>query len=428
MRRAAFGLLCLVLALSIVLPKAGFKIGDVPVTPANVLFAGLILVCGLAFLSGRRIPESDAARLVIITTAYMAVRLVSSAIIGEPIAGWVLGLVASPLIYFAVTGAVRSHQDLALLLKLVPIGYFLVCAYALAQFFLGVNVTTVPGITVNLTDYLEGGPTWYLDKHNQVGDSSKLFSTYQNGNLFGVNLLLLFPVAYAAATRHWRPLALVLFIVVGFLTLSRSVWAGIALSLLALIISSPARNVLAAAGKVLLVIALVISVPAIFLIRPELSARLFSSDIDSLVNLAGRTPNLVALLDSTGGSPLAVLFGPLGMMQYEGSAYEITTAAIYLVSGVVGLVLITAAIVLALTEMIRSARYSPTVRAVILAVSVYLLVSLIEGAFWLPPTALLFWAIIGLGVRAAQLEAATRNVQPLGTSTLLREVSIDARL
>lgn len=421
MRKIAFKLLYAVLAFSIFIPKAGVKIGELPVSPALLLFVLLLGICGVAFLGGKRIAESDISHLLLITVAYFSLRILVSGVLGEGVSGWALGLVVSPLMFFVVMSVVRTKQELQTLMRMILWGFVGVCAYALAQLVFGIDAVTIPGVTVNLSDYQAGGLTWYLEKHNRVGDGTKIFSTYQNGNILGVNLLLLFPLAYTAASAKLKLIVVPMFIGIGFATLSRSVWGGIAISLLFLLLARRPRGIGEAAGRVILAIVLLLAIPAAFVLNPGLSNRLLSADFDSLVNLAGRTPNLVALLESSVGNPVALLFGPMGLADYEGGAFEITIAATYMVAGLVGVLLLTAVVVVMITSLARAGN-APIARAVLLSVTVYVLVSVIEGAFWLPPTALLFWAILGIGAKSIELQK--EDAQLLGSKAHQRDLSV----
>jgi hypothetical protein len=76
----------------------------------------------------------------------------------------------------------------------------------------------IPLVTSNVDD--EGN----LDKFNDRGGISKLTSTYNNGNIYGVSLLMLMPLYFFVEVNKLCRIILLLSLV---LTLSRTVWLGI---------------------------------------------------------------------------------------------------------------------------------------------------------------------------------------------------------
>ena len=66
---------------------------------------------------------------------------------------------------------------------MICFGFFFISIYALLQYILGIEKVCIPGITVNLSDYIKYGSKWYLQKNNNnAGVGTKIISTFQNGN------------------------------------------------------------------------------------------------------------------------------------------------------------------------------------------------------------------------------------------------------
>ncbi len=81
----------------------------------------------------------------------------------------------------------------------------------------------IPYLTVNAADYGELEST----KHIARGLFFKLISTYNNGNVYGVATLILLPLYNLMEKARWRRIIVKLAL---FLTLSRTVWAGLVIA------------------------------------------------------------------------------------------------------------------------------------------------------------------------------------------------------
>ncbi len=82
----------------------------------------------------------------------------------------------------------------------------------------------IPFLTVNSDDVGTIGT-----KYNMRGSISKLVSTYNNGNIYGISLLILLPLYFEREKYFLFKSVLILSLI---LTLSRTVWAGLVLYLL----------------------------------------------------------------------------------------------------------------------------------------------------------------------------------------------------
>src|SRR5690606_34127372 len=112
--------------------------------------------------------------------------------------------------------------DLDLLLRAVRMAVLLVSAYGIFLFFYKLATDSfieIPYLTVNAGDVgeLEG-------KSIDRGGVFKLISTYNNGNVYGISLLMLLPLYTFLEKRLSSVLTVKASLV---LTLSRTVWAGL---------------------------------------------------------------------------------------------------------------------------------------------------------------------------------------------------------
>lgn len=412
LKRIVSGLVFAALTINIVVPKAGLKIGDVPVTVGTVLCVLALAGGMLGFLAGRLMLMTSITGLALLLASYMSVRSTIGWLLGDDSIEYAWGLVIGPLLFILITNVLTTNRDVEIAARIVVVGFVIVSAYAMLQFILGVNTVAIPGVTVNLTDF-QAGQEWYLEKHNRVGSGAKLFSTYQNGNLLGVNLLLLFPIVYEVVKKRWKIPLLLVFVAVCLLTLSRSAWLGVVVYLGIRFVFTKSATASIAAARIFAGLGLLVAGVLLFGAIPQLTERLFRSDLDSLTRLSGRTPRLSQLIESTIGNPIAVLFGPHTISTFEGSAYEITFGAVYLVGGVVAVFLLLVIQIKSIATLLRSA--DRVAVGVGYGVAVYAVASLVEGGFWLPPTASLFWMLLGVGFAAVARGGRVPTAHPFGT-------------
>ena len=145
---------------------------------------------------------------------------------------YIIPLLIYPLIFFVAVDIIDNKEKLDKVIKIIVYGFFFLCFYAILQYIVGIDKCDIPGLTVNLSDYREMGPLWFMQKSNGTDKAnSKMVSTYQNGNLFGINLVFIYPLVYYYYSKKEKikTFSLILFITCAFLTLSRTCWLGIVL-------------------------------------------------------------------------------------------------------------------------------------------------------------------------------------------------------
>lgn len=207
----------------LVFPKGGFKIGPVPVT-WGYLFLGLFSFV----LLFRTKWQLNLTRFYsyLCTIPFQIVAFYTLAVAGIVNYGMAISLLVSfvffPLAFFLLFSHDIEHLDLRKFAELFKKGVFFVAAYGIFLFFYKIllgHFFEIPFLTTNWGDLGE------LDtKCNNRGGVFKLISTYNNGNIFGICVLILLPLYCYFEQRNWRKL-LVKFAL--FLTLSRTVWLGL---------------------------------------------------------------------------------------------------------------------------------------------------------------------------------------------------------
>lgn len=408
MKKFLFNILCITIFLNIWVPKGGIKIQDIPVTFGNVLYFVLLILFFIYLLFRQKIYKDKMQLLIFISIVFFAFRIIFAFLNDNmkfsDIIQYLIPLSIYPFGYIITYNCIRDKKQLGKVLKIVSIDFLVICLYGLIQNIFGIDKTTIPGITVNYSDYKES-PLWYLQKDNGQGDASKMISTYQNGNIFGVNLLLIFPLVFETSKKdRTKFIYIALFLIVGMLTLSRSVWLGIGIYLLFRFILNSDLKLKAIFIRILLVISLIIAVPYAFNNVPQLQARLMQTTSDNISSMSGRLPNTLNLLHSSSNSIVSVFFGPYGIMQYDGNAYEMTYFAIYMLSGLIGLLVFLTPIILLLYKLKKHKKINAVAKGCYYGILVYAITAFIEGAFWLPPTALNLWIIAGIGMVGLRLE------------------------
>ncbi|KIG10845.1 hypothetical protein [Caballeronia concitans] len=215
-----FGLL---LVLNIAIPKAGFKVGDVPITFGYMYALLLGVVClpsGLARFFNER---QQTAGVVAYCSFIFVFMLLAASFCGIGNMGFFLSIILGFCV-LPVALIISMPNDpstiRALETYLVWSVRFAV-TYGILLFFYKLSTgefIEIPYVTVNADDVGKLG-TKYIQRSDNL---SKLISTYNNGNIFGVCILMLLPL-YDLVER--RSLMRILARVALLLTLSRTVWA-----------------------------------------------------------------------------------------------------------------------------------------------------------------------------------------------------------
>lgn len=213
----------------LVFPKGGIKIAGVPLTWGYIGLALSFLWLPLALLFGRSAPVRKVRLLVPVLLAPFQLLVWGSLLAnGTRDTGFAISLVVTfffiPWMLVLVYGIHLDRMDLSFLFRLLRAGVFAIAVYGIFLFFYRLKVGSfieIPYLTVNAGDV--GG---LEDKFINRGGVYKLISTYNNGNIYGVSLLILLPL-YAWLEQSTLKRTVVKFSL--FLTLSRTVWVGLVL-------------------------------------------------------------------------------------------------------------------------------------------------------------------------------------------------------
>lgn len=407
MHKIEFGLLWLLVLFTVWFPKAGIKIDEIPLTVGSVLLVALLALEVVLFLGGKRIFFDRIGVLLVLGCTYFGIRTLVGLSETSEFVAYFAALALYPLCYLLIKNIVKSPDEYQSLLALMRNGFFFISIYGLLQLLLGVNAVAIPGLTVNLSDY-QSGADWYLQKHNGDSESLKLISTYQNGNLFGVNLLVVGIFVYETSQRRLRPWVLLSIVVLGALTLSRTVWVGVAVYVIWRFLMPNSASRLSIGSRVFAASGVVIALICAFNWFPQIAARVSNMSVADWVDATGRTPGAIEMFRSIEHNPLAMVFGPFGWFKFDGFAYEMTYFAVIMVGGFLGLLFFLMPLVASFMRFVAN-RGLAEPRGAAYALLVWAVVAVVEGGYWLPPTAMVLWIVISLAENCPRVPSDLQN-------------------
>lgn len=211
----------------IFLPKGGFKIIGVPITWGYLYLGFLFLLSIVVILDKRKFLVRSKHFLCYLATLpfvlYFSINLLFRGYNGSfgNLIAFYVSFAFLPLLFLLLSPFLKKI-DFDYIENQISKAVFLVSLYGIVLFAykqLTGHYIEIPYITVNSGDLgtLEG-------KYNMRGSLYKLISTYNNGNIFGVCMLLLFPIFHK---KNQSKIKLAVVILALLLTLSRTVWLGL---------------------------------------------------------------------------------------------------------------------------------------------------------------------------------------------------------
>ncbi|MCH9631309.1 MAG: hypothetical protein S4CHLAM37_13310 [Chlamydiia bacterium] len=224
-------------------PKGGVKILNLPITWG---FFFLMLSAFRASISSNHYLQKRNGYVLIALLPFQATSLISILVNGYTNTGYTLSLFLNffifPYIFLGVFPKYLDTKSYSLLLKWIKQGTFFVAIYGIFLFcyklFTG-SFFEIPFLTINFHDRNELEAIKCIDR----GGIFKLISTYNNGNLYGICMLMLLPLYNLQEHSRFKRISVKLSLI---LTLSRTIWAGLLfVEILQLLISSynPIRKI-----------------------------------------------------------------------------------------------------------------------------------------------------------------------------------------
>lgn len=211
----------------IIFPKGGFKINNIPITWGYILL-GIVSI----FLLFRRSYEINKEHVYILFSLvpFQIYSLISIWINGVEYIGFTIsffiGFFILPYIFLFIFSEYIQNLELEFFLKIFKRSILFIAIYGIFLFFYKIfshQFIEIPFLTINYHDktFLE------TTKFNDRGSLFKLISTYNNGNIYGICMLMLLPL-YKLLEKSFLKRSLVKFSLL--LTLSRTVWIGLIIS------------------------------------------------------------------------------------------------------------------------------------------------------------------------------------------------------
>lgn len=366
-------------------PKAGLKLGPLPLTFGYLLLGMTTLGCALTNLLARQYATAPRRTLIAFAATWplQAVAILLAGLLGstEPAltVAFLVGFVLIPAAMLCLLTPQIRKLDLDLCERVMRRCVSFAALYGIFLFAYHLKTgrfIEIPYLTVNADDVglLESGKN--IDRG---GGFFKLISTYNNGNIYGVCILMLLPwYDLAQRSAMWRLLVRLSLL----LTLSRTVWFGwVAYELLALVYLRPLK------ASTLLYVTGTLAATAVA--------------IGYVVQSLGRGAGF--LLDaSLGGRSTALQQTPLDLLPQQAVDFssEIIYVTVVSAFGLVGAVCFVGAVVTpGLMAATGGRRRDPVVRACVAGMAMLLVCGLSDGPILLIPVMALYWGLAAVALR-----------------------------
>lgn len=215
--------------LLVIIPKGGFKVAGVPIT-WGYLYLGLLFILSIIIIVNKYkfAVNSKHYMCYLATLPFVLFFTIHLLIFGYEgtfgnLIAFYISFVFLPFLFYIILGNFLTKINGDYIQNLIAKSVFWIAVYGIFLFVykqvMG-HFLEIPYITVNAADLGELARS----KFNQRGSVAKLISTYNNGNIFGVCTLMLFPVFYNKTRSKFKILIVILALI---LTLSRTVWIGL---------------------------------------------------------------------------------------------------------------------------------------------------------------------------------------------------------
>ncbi|NGX36274.1 MAG: hypothetical protein K1000chlam1_01115 [Candidatus Anoxychlamydiales bacterium] len=220
--------LLLLMLFIVVFPKGGIKYKSIPITWGYTLLA---LVSFTLLLRKRYSIRKEHLYVLLALLPFQIYSACSLFINGIENIGFAFSFFVSffclPFIFFFIFSEYIENLDTAYFFIILKRSIFFIACYGIFLFFYRVIVGTLLEIPLLTTNYHEKGiieTTKFI--HNR-GLFLKLISTYNNGNIFGLCLLMILPLYNYIEKNIFKKNIVKLSLI---FTLSRTVWIGLIIS------------------------------------------------------------------------------------------------------------------------------------------------------------------------------------------------------
>jgi len=211
----------------IVFPKGGIKYHSIPITWGYSLLA----IISLALLIRKKyLIRKDHIYILISLLPFQIYSIILISVNGILSLGFTIsffvGFFALPFIFFFIFSGYIQNLDIDFFIKIFKRSILFIASYGIFLFFYKIyygSIFEIPFLSIN---YHERGLIENM-KFIDRGTVFKLISTYNNGNLYGICILMFMPLYNYLEKNHLKK-SIVKFSLI--LTLSRTVWVGLIIS------------------------------------------------------------------------------------------------------------------------------------------------------------------------------------------------------
>lgn len=209
-------------------PKGGVKFGTIPVTWGYLAVFIVAMLTLPRFLSNIRNISFSSVRWVTIFSLlpFQGLIVLSFWLNGVENIGFGISLLVSiiffPFVFIILFSKYMDEMDCEFLFLMVKQGVIFIAVFGIFLFFYKIytgSFLEIPFFTVNYDDL--GG---LEEKNIDRGGVFKLISTYNNGNIYGVCVLMLLPLYEFLEHSKFKAIIVKVSLI---LTLSRTVWLGL---------------------------------------------------------------------------------------------------------------------------------------------------------------------------------------------------------
>lgn len=358
----------------VVFPKGGIKLKGIPLTWGYLFLAVISLSL---FLRKKYFVRKEHLYSLMALVPFQIYSLISIYINGVQNVGFFISFLVCflflPFIFFFVFSQYLENLDLAYFFKIFKRSILFISSYGIFLFFYrGVfgSLLEIPLLTVN---WHETGLIEDFKYNNNRGFFLKLISTYNNGNIYGLCLLMFLPL-YKYLEKSILKKSIVKLSII--LTLSRTVWIGYILADFFFdffIIKNKKKSLIKFLISSLILISIIIIFAVFFLDKP---LRWFFDK-----NLGGRLKDLTVIVHFFSSKP----FAQIGEMAY---------VSIFNTFGFMGLILFIIGICFSLFNYIFKSinkEKSPIDMCIFFGLLTYLIISISDSATLYLPVMAFYW-------------------------------------
>ena len=394
-------LIFLMAVLIICIPKMGVPIAAGVPLYASVVMGEILALIGL--MSAIRYRSETLSQVFLLLMGFVAIVWAGHlfVVLSQQVSASQLARMVFYLLPFTGLGIVLfiAHRPNLLIyaVDLTRLSFYFLLFYAFLQLVFGAEAVAIKYITANFDSSFEEVVKKTNVIHRLGGDTFKLFSTYQNGNLFAISLILLAPIAIYSEKRTWVSLIAIPFlhVVIVFCASTTSYISLIMMDAIFIFSSSAMRKyALVFVGGGLIVWMVFFSsvcskgqCGAFQLLEAKLISR------DMTVN--ERWNKTAIWMDNIEDNPFILFFGEMSTATVK--IFEVLPLSILQFYGISVTFLFYAFIIYALKPL-RFRLYK-------VGVIVYLISSIGSGGFWLTPTPYILGIVCGIIVGLDRYEA-----------------------